>query len=167
MNREVSEEEVRTGLFGIGGLKASGPYGYPVTFFQNQWAVCKQDLVRLVVDSFKTCTFFANLNQTLIVLIPKVPSPLEISQLCPISLCKTAYKIISKVVVQILKDLMPTLISLSQVAFILGRQILDNIVVAQEVLHKFKIMKVVAKAMEYMEWVANLYLGRMDQPNSG
>ncbi|KAK2663795.1 hypothetical protein Ddye_002369 [Dipteronia dyeriana] len=149
LNKEVNEEEVRTGLFGIGSLKASGPDGFHTAFFQNQWAVCKSDLVRLVVDSFKNGTFPTSLNQTLIAIVPKVSSPLDTTQLHPISLCNTTYKIISKVVVRRLRDLMSNLISPNQVAFVPGRQIQDNTVVAKEVLHKFKYMQGIGVLKEH------------------
>ena len=57
---------------------------------------------------------------------------------------------------------MPKLISPNQVAFVLGRQIQDNIVVAQKVLHKFKAMRGkkrciswnidLAKAYDKLQW---------------
>ncbi|KAK2635612.1 hypothetical protein Ddye_030404 [Dipteronia dyeriana] len=59
----------------------------------------------------------------------------------PISLCNTTYKLISKVIVQRLRNLLPDNISSNQVAFVPGRQIQDNIVVAHEALHKFKTIK--------------------------
>ncbi|KAK2640627.1 hypothetical protein Ddye_028422 [Dipteronia dyeriana] len=93
------------------------------------------------MDSFKTGTSPDKINRTLITLVPKVPSLLNMSQLRPIRLCNTIYKTISKFVVQRLRSLLPNLISPNQVAFVPGRQIKDNIVVAQEVLHKFKSMK--------------------------
>ncbi|KAL5846682.1 hypothetical protein ACOSQ3_010206 [Xanthoceras sorbifolium] len=37
MCRGISEEEVKSSLFDIGGLKAPGPDGFPAVFFQNQW----------------------------------------------------------------------------------------------------------------------------------
>ncbi|KAK1584321.1 hypothetical protein Q3G72_031946 [Acer saccharum] len=141
LNRVVCDEEVKLGLFGIGKLKSPGPDGFPAVFFQSQWEVCRKDLCQLVRDSFEFGYFPALLNQTIIALIPKVPSPLDMTQLRPISLCNTAYKVISKVIVQRLRGLLPKVVSPNQVAFIPGRQIQDNIVVAQEVLHKFKIMK--------------------------
>ena len=57
LNKPMSEEEVRLGLFSIGGLKVPGPDGFPAIFFQNQWSVCKYDLVKLVEESFKTRGF--------------------------------------------------------------------------------------------------------------
>lgn len=60
------------------------------------------------------------------------------AQFHPISLCCTLYKVLSKIIVARLRPLMSTLISPNQVSFVPGRQITDNILVAQELMHKFK-----------------------------
>ncbi|KAK2645035.1 hypothetical protein Ddye_020230 [Dipteronia dyeriana] len=58
--------------------------------------------------------------------------PLDMTQLRDISLCSTIYKVISEIIVQRLRNLMHKLVSPNQVAFVFGRQIQDNIAVAQE-----------------------------------
>ncbi|KAL5858823.1 hypothetical protein ACOSQ4_000119 [Xanthoceras sorbifolium] len=162
MCKGISEEEVKSSLFDIGGLKAPGPDGFPAVFFQNQWPLCKVDLVNMVTNSFRLGHFPFELNQTLIALIPKIPSPLEMANFRPISLCNTAYKVISKIIVSRLRGVMADLVGPNQVAFIPGRQIQDNIVVAQEVLHKFRVSKSkkgflawkidLAKAYDKIQW---------------
>ncbi|KAL5760949.1 hypothetical protein ACOSQ2_019787 [Xanthoceras sorbifolium] len=66
MCRGISEEEVKSSLFDIGGLKTPGPDGFPAVFFQNQWPLCKVDLVNMVTNSFRLGHFPFELNQTLI-----------------------------------------------------------------------------------------------------
>ena len=82
-----------------------------------------------------------HLNETFIVLIPKVDNPINMTQFRPISLCNTTYKVISKILVTRLRPCMTNLISPNQVSFVPGRHITDNIIVAQEMLHKFKSSK--------------------------
>ncbi|KAK3211447.1 hypothetical protein Dsin_016153 [Dipteronia sinensis] len=95
----------------------------------------------------------SDLNHTLISLIPKVPNPTNMTHFRPISLCITTYKVISKTLVQRLRVLHLDLVSPNQVAFMLGRQIQDNIVAAQEVLHKFKNAR---GKMGYIAWKIDL-----------
>ncbi|KAL5853259.1 hypothetical protein ACOSQ3_008377 [Xanthoceras sorbifolium] len=141
LNDTVKDVEVKDSLNSIGSLKAASPDGILAIFFQNKWEVCIFDLFKLVIDCFEWGEISAAVNQTLITLIPKVPNPLEMANLRPISLCNTTYKIISKIIVARLRQHLPKFISPNQVAFVPERQIQDNIVIAQEVLHKFKTMK--------------------------
>ncbi|KAK3199387.1 hypothetical protein Dsin_022802 [Dipteronia sinensis] len=153
LSMDICEQDVKQSLFGIGGLKALGPDGYPTIFFQNYWSCCKKDLVSLIADCFLKGYVPNDINQTIISLIPKVPNPTCMTQLRPISLCNTIYKIVSKILVQRIRPLLPNLVSPNQVAFVPVRQIQDNIVIAQEALHKFK--KVNGK-LGFMAWKIDL-----------
>ena len=64
--------------------------------------------------------------------------PEEVSHFRPISLCNVTYKIISKIMVNKLKLLMAKLISPYQNAFIQGRNIFDNILLAHEIIDTLK-----------------------------
>ena len=76
--------------------------------------------------------FPANVNNTLITLIPKCDNPSTVRDLHPITLCNVLYKIIAKVLANRLKVLLPDIISANQSAFVPGRSILDNVIVAFE-----------------------------------
>ena len=97
------------------------------------------------------------------VLIPKCKTPVSATDYRPISLCNVVYKIIAKVLVNKLKTILPRIIDESQSAFIPGRVIFDNIIVAHEVLHSmhtkkkgksgFLAAKVdMSKAYDRVEW---------------
>ncbi|CAL8168851.1 unnamed protein product [Prunus armeniaca] len=141
LNRPVALEEVKASLFNIGGLKAPGIDGFPACFYQSQWNHCGEDIFQMVLKAFHECTIPEKLNMTLITLVPKVESPLSMVQFRPISLCSTLYKVISKVIVARLRTILPNLISPNQVSFVHGRHITDNILIAQELMHKFKLSK--------------------------
>lgn len=101
-------------------------------------------------------------NHTFITLIPKKPGACNFSQFKPISLCNFCYKIISKILVSRLRPLQDKLVDSSQVAFVPNRWITKNVVLAQEVIHSFKLMKRkrgylgvkldFKKAYDRMEW---------------
>ena len=75
------------------------------------------------------------INFTYIVLIPKVKMPEKMIDYRPISLCNVISKIIAKVLANRLKQILLHVISPTQNAFVLGGLIIDNILVAYEVLH--------------------------------
>lgn len=99
----------------------------------------------------------------MVCLIPKVKQPQQVTDLRPISLCNVLFRIISKVLANRLKEVLPGLISASQSAFVEGRMLIDNALIAFEVNHYIKRrtqgtngvagLKIdVSKAYERLEW---------------
>lgn len=59
----------------------------------------------------------------------------------PISLCNTVYKVITKIIGSKLKPIFPSIISPIQVSFVSERHITDNIFILQGLMHRFKCAK--------------------------
>ncbi|WZY89335.1 hypothetical protein YC2023_046070 [Brassica napus] len=102
-------------------------------------------------------------NHTNLCLIPKIYPPTGMKDFRPIALCNVSYKIISKILVNRLKNHLSNIVSENQNAFIPGRLISDNIVVAHEIFHSLKARKRqansymavktdITKAYDRLEW---------------
>lgn len=74
-------------------------------------------------------------NNTSIVMIPKLAHSVDFKDFCPINLCNVIYKIVSKCLVNRLRPLLSELISENESAFISGRVIFDNASIAFECMH--------------------------------
>lgn len=133
--KPYSSEEISDALFQIGPLKAPGPAGYASRFFQRNWATFKDDIVQAVQEFFRSGTMIDGVNEMCIVLLPKVQQPETLIDLRPISLCNILYKVVSKCMVNRLRPSLQNIISPSQSAFIPGRLITDNAIMAFECLH--------------------------------
>lgn len=72
------------------------------------------------------------INSINIALIPKILVPTTMKDFRPIALCTVAYKCISKIIAARLKAVLPHVIHIAQSAFIPGRHISNNILLAQE-----------------------------------
>jgi hypothetical protein len=136
--REFTDEEIGDALFQIGPLKAPGPDGMPGRFFQRNWALMKEEVVRAVKGFFENGIIPEGLNDTTIVLIPKGSNPESLADYRPISLCNVLYKIISKCMVNRLRPILNNIISESQSAFVPERLITDNAIIAFECFHKIQ-----------------------------
>ena len=144
-------------------LKALGPDGIPLICFQHYWDSIGDDIVKVVIFCLNSKEVLSCLNHTYITLIPKVKSPKFISKFRPIALCNVLYKLVSKVLANKLKKLLPQIISESQSAFQPDKTISDNILVVFETLHHMKMKKVgkvghvalkldMSKAYDSLEW---------------
>lgn len=116
-------------------LKAPGPNGFPVHFYQENWATLGGKVCEAFFKFFRFSRLDATVNKTHIALIPKLKNPSKVSEYHPISLYNVLYKILAKVLANRLKGILPDIISWNQSAFIPGRLISDNILMAYEALH--------------------------------
>ena len=126
---------MKMALFQMGPTKSPGPDGMNALFYQKFWHVVGESIVIAVLDFLNNGNMLPNINHTNIVLIPKVKNPKRMSEFKPRSLCNVIYKIISKVLANRLKQVLPQIISPTQSAFVPGRLITDNVLVAYETLH--------------------------------
>jgi hypothetical protein len=133
--KKFTEKEIKDALFQMGPLKAPGSDGFPARFYQRHWEILRGDVIEAVRSFFADGAMSSGINDTAIVLIPKGNSPVEYKDFRPISLCNVIYKIILKCLVNRLRPFLGDIISPEQSAFVPGRLITDNAVIAFECIH--------------------------------
>ncbi|GAU43299.1 hypothetical protein TSUD_389980 [Trifolium subterraneum] len=131
-------EEIKTAIWDCDSFKSPGPAGVNLGFFKDFWEVLKIDLLNFFSEFHRQGILSKGLNSTFIALIPKVESPQRVADFRPIVLVSSIYKIISKVLANRLRNVIGNIVSKSQSAFIKGRQILDGVLIANEVVDDAK-----------------------------
>ena len=99
LSARVQINECKRALFDMNPHKAPGEDGYPALFFQKCWDTVADSIYQFVNQVWVNHSLISSINNTLIVMIPKIDKPEFVSQFRPISLCNVIYKMISKVIV--------------------------------------------------------------------
>ena len=163
LSSDFTADEIKAALFQMGPTKAPGPDGMNALFYQKFLHVVGDNVVTAVLDYLNSGSMIPSINHTNIVLIPKVKTPEKMSDFRPIGLYNVIYKIISKVLANRLKQILLDIISPTQSAFVPGRLITDNVLVAYETLHTMHSRKKgkkgsltlkldISKAYDRVEW---------------
>jgi hypothetical protein len=162
--RPFNAEEVRAALYQMHPSKAPGPDGMSSFFYQKYWHIVGLSVSHAVLSVLNSGKILRKINLAHISLIPKKKNPECMSDYRPISLCNVIYKILSKVLANRLKLVLPYIISEAQSAFVPGRLITDNVSVAFEMIHKLKAKRSgkkgemaikldMSKAYDRVEWI--------------
>ena len=136
--KEFKACKVISALQQMAPLKEPGPDGMLPLFYQHFWSTVNHDFTSSILSWLNSGTIPFPLNHIFITLVLKINSPEYAHQFRPINLCNVLYKIYSKVLANRLKQILPSIITEHQSAFIQERLILDNILVAFETLHNMK-----------------------------
>ena len=105
-----TEEEVRVALFQMHPSKVPRLVGMYLFFFQKYWHIVGHDVTLVVLSVLHSGTYLKKMNFTHIVLIPKKNDPQYIMEFCPISSGNDVSRIISKVLVDWIKSILPNVI---------------------------------------------------------
>jgi hypothetical protein len=158
--RPISHEEVDQALQDTPKGKAPGPDGFTSDFFHNCWPMIRHEVWEILEDARASGQILKALNSTFLALIPKEGQAQHPQQYRPIALCNIIYKLLTKIIAGRLKTILPTIISPEQSGYVEGRQIMDSVILAHEVIHSLQKTKTpgmllkldISKAFDKLNW---------------
>ncbi|CAA7017493.1 unnamed protein product [Microthlaspi erraticum] len=154
-------EDIRRVMFKLNPNKSSGPDGLTSGFYKSAWGILGDEVIASVSNFFVSSFMPASTNSTILTLVLKFPGASKISDYRPISCLNTLYKVVSKLLVARLKPILPDLILPNQTAFVKDRLLVENTVLAGELVNgyhkkggtkKLTIKVDIAKAFDSVSW---------------
>lgn len=143
--------------------KAPGPDGMNAIFYKKHWGIIGADVTEVVLHVLNFGGSIREVNETFITLVPKIKDARCVKDYRPIALCNVIYKLIAKVLATRLSSVLNSVIEDHQGAFLKGRQIYYNIIVAHEILDTLRKKRIgkygsmvlkldMSKAFDRIEW---------------
>ena len=160
-------EEIHGMLLTLHNGKVPGPDGFTKEFFVAMWPIVGRDFV-IAIQSFFQCGFLpTGVNATILALIPKKNPDHTMKDIRPIACCNLMYKVISKLLSNRLKNILPYAIEPNQCAFIKGRILLENVCLAYELFKGYHLDSAtdratvkfdISKAFDTVKWGFIVYV---------
>ena len=133
--REFTKEEVEAALHQMHPTIALGPDGMLAIFYQKYWDIVGNDVTSMVLNVLNSNLSMAKIKRTNITLVPKTKNPIRMTEFRLIILSNVIYELISKVLANRLKTILPQIILEIQSVFLSECLISDNVLVAFELTH--------------------------------
>jgi hypothetical protein len=127
------EDEIWQAVKRMPKRKAPGPDGFTAEFLRACWPIVKDDIVEVFQRLYELRgRGFAQLNQALLLLLPKHAGASTLGDFRPISLIHLVAKLVAKVLSLRLAPRLNDLVSPIQNAFIPGRSLHDNFTLVRQ-----------------------------------
>lgn len=109
--------------------------GFKSSFYVACWDIIKEAMLEASKVFFSGGHLSKFYTSSYMVLIPKVKDHLRFDKFRSISMCSIVYKILSKIIFNVLMSYLNLIISPEQGAFLSGRSIFDSITLALKMVH--------------------------------
>jgi len=143
----ITDADIKNSIFTMKKSSCGGPDGFNVTFYVSCWSVISSDVIKAVHNFFSTGRMLGAINSTNLALISKTDCPTNVTEFRPIACCNVIYKCISRILASRLKMVLQHVISRNQAAYLPKRNILDNVMLAHELLNGYSSKHISPRAM--------------------
>ena len=126
LNQLFTPEEAKGSLFDMALFKAPRVDGLHAGFYQKVWETIGDSLCKCTLQFFTSGILPEGINGAMLIILPKVRYPEQLSRLRPISLYNVSYKVITKTLPNRLKKIITNVVALNQSSFVSGPQIVDR-----------------------------------------
>lgn len=107
-------------------------------FFKNVWSTVGEDVIETVKEFFTTGGLLKQFNTTTLTIIPKVQNPVGLNDFRPKVCCTVIYKVMTKIITSRMGKVLGKIINMAQLAFVPGKRIVENILLAHEIVNYHK-----------------------------
>ncbi|KAL0884326.1 hypothetical protein Bca101_008307 [Brassica carinata] len=145
--KHFTAQDIKDAFFSLPKNKTAGPDGYSSEFFTASWSVVGPEVTEAIQEFFRSGSLLKQWNAANLVLIPKIPNASHPSQFRPISCLNTIYKVIAKLLASRLKEILPLMISKSQSAFLPGRLLAENVLLATDLVNGYNNQHISSRGM--------------------
>ena len=160
MDSIITKEEISNAIKKMPNNKSPGQDGIPVEFYKVYWNIVSDDLLQVIHKGLNDKQLPYTQYLAVIVLLYKKGSRADIKNWRPISLLNVDYKILSKVLAERLKTVLPEIIHYDQRGCVPGRYIGENIRLIDDLLFEIEnenenpviLMLDQEKAFDRVEW---------------
>lgn len=137
LTQPIDDLMIKEALFHIGDEKAPRPDGYTAAFFKSNWELIKVDFLDAVHEFLNNGRLLKQLSHAVIALIPKSKHEPTAADFRPISCCNIIYRTISRIIASRMAAMLPQIIDPAQAAFIEGRSMVENMMLAQQLVRSY------------------------------
>jgi hypothetical protein len=134
LTRDLTVRDVIEAIKALPKGKAPGHDGVPMELFREYAEEVAPTLCQAFTAMLKSRATSASINKGLITLIHKTEDRARLSNWRPITLLGSIYKILAKTLARRIQSALTHIIRPNQTGFVEGRNILDNVFLAQEAL---------------------------------
>ncbi|XP_026378214.1 uncharacterized protein LOC113272616 [Papaver somniferum] len=125
-------------IFSMDPESAPGPDGFSGCFYRACWHIIYYYVVHAIQFCWRRRFIPKGLNSNFLVLLPKIEGAKSPNHFRPIGLSNVSFKIITKIINTRMISLMTKIITPQQVAYIKGKSIQEQIILASEIVNEMR-----------------------------